>query len=49
MHFTWCQSLLVYIGDVNMGIMSHGIIDMKGSQHSKHVRISLFQTELFLN
>ena len=30
-----------------MDITSHGIVDIKGCQHSKHVSILLFQTELF--
>ena len=27
---------------------SHGIVDIKGCQHTKHVSISVFQTERFL-
>ena len=30
-----------------MDIMSHGIVDIKSCQHSKHMPISLFQTERF--
>ena len=32
-----------------MNMTSHGIVDIKGStcQHSKHISISVFQTELF--
>ena len=30
-----------------MDITSHGIVDIKGCQHSKHVPIPLFQAELF--
>ena len=39
----------VYIGDVNMNMTSHGIVDIKGCQHSKHtcISISVFQTERF--
>ena len=28
-----------------MNMTSHGIVDMKGCQHSKHISISVFQTE----
>ena len=35
------------IGDVNMNMTSHGIVDIKGCQHSKHISISIFQTERF--
>ena len=30
-----------------MDTTSHGIVDITGCQHSKHVSILLFQTELF--
>ena len=30
-----------------MNMTSHGIVDIKGCQHSKHVSISVFQTEGF--
>ena len=30
-----------------MNMMSHGIDDIKGCQHSKHILISVFQTECF--
>ena len=30
-----------------MNMTSHGIVDIKGCQHSKHISISIFQTERF--
>ena len=30
-----------------MNMMSHRIVDIKGCQHSKHISISVFQTERF--
>ena len=30
-----------------MNIRSHGIVDQKSCQHSKHISISVFQTERF--
>ena len=30
-----------------MNMTSHGIVDMKGCQHSKHISMSVFQTERF--
>ena len=30
-----------------MYMTSHGIVDIKGCQHSKHLSISVFQTECF--
>ena len=30
-----------------MNMTSHGIVDKKGCQHSKHISISVFQTERF--
>ena len=30
-----------------MNMTSHGIVDIKGCQHSKHLSISVFQTERF--
>ena len=30
-----------------MTITSHGIVDIKGCQHSKHITILVFQTERF--
>ena len=30
-----------------MNMTSHGIVDIKGCQHSKHISISVFQTERF--
>ena len=30
-----------------MNMTSHGIVDIKGCQHSKHKSISVFQTERF--
>ena len=30
-----------------MNMTSHGIVDIKGYQHSKHISISVFQTERF--
>ena len=30
-----------------MNMMSHGIVDIKGNQHSKHISLSVFQTERF--
>ena len=30
-----------------MNMMSHGIVDIKGCQYSKHKSISVFQTERF--
>ena len=31
-----------------MNNTSHRIVNIKGSQHSKHISISVFQTERFL-
>ena len=42
--FAWSLKQ-VYIEDVNMNMTSQGIVDMKGCQHSKHISISVFQTE----
>ena len=39
--------LLQNIIDVNMNMTSHRIVDIKGCQHSKHISISVFQTERF--
>ena len=30
-----------------MNMTLHGIVDIKGCQHSKHIAISVFQTECF--
>ena len=30
-----------------MNMTSHGIVDSKGCQYSKHISISVFQTERF--
>ena len=40
-------TMMLQIGDVNMNMTSHGIVDIKGCQHSKHISISVFQTERF--